>query len=154
MSPAPCPGGHRVSGAQGHSLGPGRSLQGQQEGGARQQRAKWEMTLPCVPRVCAHVCACVCVCAHVCACVCTCVWGCVRVCVAGWGGGERWGHGPSWLSPTFCLPVLSTHKHIDSLPPEKADSSPPSGTPDHHPEGPSSGPWLHTGLGLPSMLPK
>ena len=147
-------------------------------------RAKWEMTLPCVSVclcvsvyacvcvrahmcMCIHVCTCahgcmcihvrlctcactcgpVCVCVHVC--LCTCVWGGVRVCVAGWGGGAG-----TLLAQSHLLSASSFHTHTDPLPPQKTDSSPRSGSPDHHPKGPSPGPWLHTGLGLPPMLPK
>ena len=56
--------------------------------------------------VCVHVRARVdlCVCVYMCVCVHVC--GGVYECV--WQGGEV-GQGPSWLNPTFCLPVLSTH---------------------------------------------
>ena len=57
-------------------------------------------------RLCTCACTCVDLCVYVYMCVCVHVCGGVYECV--WQGGEV-GQGPSWLNPTFCLPVLSTH---------------------------------------------
>lgn len=164
MSPTPCPGEAPTF------LGPGSHWASESLAGAWEEPpgtaggrswpwgAKWEMTLPCVP-VCTRMCACVYMCVHVgvcihvrmyvcvhvrahvwtCVfvymCVCVHVGGCTSVC----GRVGRWGRDPPGsVPPSVCQ--FFPHTHTDPLPPQKTDSSPRSGSPDHHPKGPPQDP--------------
>ena len=146
------------TGPQSHWLGLGRSLQGQRREVLAVGGKMGNDTALCAC-VCAHVCMCIhvctcgcvytcthvrlCTCARTCVdlcvfvymCVCVHVGGCTTVC----GRVGRWGRDPPGsVPPSVCQ--FFPHTHTDPLSPQKTDSSPRSGSPDHHPKGPPQDP--------------